>query len=391
MPPLDCRENPGSTPFLLPSIVKELTATPRAAEYYNGSVIHSDGFHDFRRKYLDRKISGLQGIVYPVPESVRKSMPSLSDQKNARFDTWLHLAATYIDLPLALESIRLGQSVEIKSKDDLTPFATAINHYYSIGQDRNAASVSEYLNQGELEHPLDVAGFELAQLRKIIFLFVEHHADVNTACGPELSPLYYVAKLGDWGLVEFLLVHGASPHPTGRVSLGASEAKLEERLQAIAREHCPYPFARPPRLCPCLSHLPLDKCHGVKNDAEVFIPYPPYFLCPCDRGKAFEECCKKLGVMWGERWDEGAGIMRIVYSHGLSVSTRGWDDGTKSDYFLQLMEQVKTGDKSGNLAQSNLLIVLNVVMPHILQRLVDQGTVDPAFAVVTLELTQCPP
>ncbi|KAG8942521.1 hypothetical protein FRC03_003123 [Tulasnella sp. 419] len=280
-------------------------------------------------------------------------------------------------------------SLETKTKKGLAPLMTAMDFYHQIRRGDITTSIARMMRQGDSFRCNDDE-FEIAQLRKIIIFLIEHHAD------PFLNGstlLLYAAISEDWDLVELLLLHGADPTSLVHARLESARPPLWLRFQFAVNMHYKPGNPRPFRLCPCHSRLSLDECHNSPEAKATLIPYPLYFLCPCDSGKTFENCCDKRGINWGELWAEESSLMDVGCRHRIQMPLKGWEDDNKTDQYVRLHEQAKLEEDNEDpaITKTRYLILQSVVLPYILRCLVEQGNVDPAFEAVLKSTMKCPP
>ncbi|KAJ6595686.1 hypothetical protein DFH09DRAFT_1072632 [Mycena vulgaris] len=267
---------------------------------YPDSMIFSPFFSDMRHEMATKK---LDCTVF--------SAFSSKTEDGAQGGSWLHIAVTQGDLPLARECVRLGTSIQHTDRRGFSALylgCTILTDYLRLPDGR----VPICLNLSAGRIPTQELAFAIiAQMLQICLFLIEQYADVNeTHDGLSLLGL---ACLGDqWELINAHLVHGARPSPssTPPAQLPAAllqtdfhRAMFKSRVSELSRT------PRPCRFCPCGSGLPLTACHGQPEPQ----PYPAEYICPCGLGKIHAGCCVKWTDMyWGETWDSRTGRLERV-------------------------------------------------------------------------------
>lgn len=219
--------------------------------------------------------------------------------------TLLHYAASFWDLPLAYECVRLGANINARSTSGLTPLMAAV---CSVG----GARVME-LEAAQAGRDTDRAVSLKNRALRIVNMLLDQHADVNLGewCGMSCLGLAWATL--DWSTMALLLRYGArmadnilEPWPPF-LPLFRGYEDLQRLFRMVASAG---PAFRPPRQCPCWSGKLLSECHGAANQ-----PFPPEFLCPCGSFKIFRVCCNRRDFQTTEIWDQERQRITIVSHH----------------------------------------------------------------------------
>ncbi|KAF7343341.1 Calcium uniporter protein 5, mitochondrial [Mycena venus] len=286
--------------------------------------------------------------------------------------SWLHLAVSRGDFPLAYECVRLGTPIEFKDRRGYTALYFACVTVKNFILPDGPVTLQVHLPEKPTDIEKFVDGF-ISQLIQICHLLLEQHADANeTHDGLSLLGLACLSDQLD--LIRALLLHGANPSPSAtpakrRVQFFRTQHN-KKKFDNLAAEFAGRP--RPRRLCPCGSKRVLEDCHSSIQ------PYPDKGICPCGAGKIYEKCCVKLQEMyWVERWNpcigrlQRAPITRMTLDPEIQKMCEEQQFRAAHDLKSELGEQPQ--------------LFLNYIRA-VLKELEENGEIDPAYAAVGLKV-----
>ena len=204
--------------------------------------------------------------------------------------------------------------------------------------------------------------------------------DIDPHPGDPVGPLEVAVSIRNSQLakrvVELLVKHGADPasHPRGgaRTVFNACSAlmkrSLRRQLELRKLEADRGAALSPVRLCPCGSDRPFDACHGNTDAAGV--PLHPKALCPCrgEKGKTYDRCCLQKGITYRETLEHYVEIRRTGNTEAESHYSRIADELERRGTPLPPSMPPALGRE------------ITSMMKSLVQPLVREGRVDPAFA-----------
>ncbi|KAJ7828797.1 hypothetical protein B0H13DRAFT_1656080 [Mycena leptocephala] len=283
--------------------------------------------------------------------------------------TWLHLAVTQGDLPLAHECIRLGTPIEHEDRRGYSALYFACTKLKSILQPDGP--VSRNPPAGRKLSDNFVLNF-VSQLKQICLFLLEQHADPNeTHDGISLLGLACLAD--QWDIIQALLLHGAHTSPSSSHTIPTQQpARLlktqhaRSKFDAHVATYSGKP--RPPRLCPCGSRRALEDCHSRAQ------PYPEEGICPCGSGKIYAKCCtKQANIMyWVEKWDSGSEQLKRV-----SITRVTQNPEIQSRYEGYVLRCPDLGPLRALFFAYNQLV---------LKDLAEHSEIDPAYAAAAFKV-----
>ncbi|KAJ7461853.1 hypothetical protein B0H11DRAFT_2056339 [Mycena galericulata] len=338
---------------------------------YRDSIIFTAFFSDMRHEILTHKLSCISLENPKDPEILFDDFfpPIVTSIAGSKKDvgtmggSWLHLAVTQGDLPLAHECIRLGTPIEHKDRRGYSALYFACTVVKDFLLPDGFADVTVCLPAGPGRKPTRKFDIDLfiSQLIQICLFLLDQHTDANEM-HDGLSLLGLACLSDQWDLIRALLLHGAhtspsSPHPP-MCFLKTADAR--SKFSALVAQRSGKP--RPRRLCPCGSERALDQCHSNGNAQ----PYPEEGICPCGAGKIYAKCCvKRQDMYWVEKWD----------SHNLALERICFPRVTRIPEVQKMAEEQA---HSPDFRKNNQL-------PYnysqaVLKRLAESDQIDPAYA-----------
>ncbi|KAF8183759.1 hypothetical protein K438DRAFT_1129638 [Mycena galopus ATCC 62051] len=337
-------------------------------EDFPSSIIFTSFFSDMRHQMLAMKL-GCTGLQDEDVEKIFPPIVTIDDSTKTDTGTmggsWLHLAVTRGDLPLAHECVRLGTPIEFKDRRGHSALYHACTTVKNFLLPDGPVSVRVHLREKPTN--CDKFGHDFVwQLIQICVLLLEHHADPNeTHDGLTLLDL---VCLGDqWDLIEALLLHGASlstvptQRPVRFLKTQGARSAFDARVAKLSGK------PRPSRLCPCGSRRALDECHSKVQ------PHPEDGICPCGAGKIHDKCCSKLPDMyWVEKW--GPCTRRLERVSICKITT--------TPEIQKMMEEQQicaTTDGKSELWREKSQLFSNYIKA-VLEGLEKHGKIDPAYA-----------
>jgi hypothetical protein len=252
---------------------------------------------DLHRQIVTPRLFGKHPLAGLVGDIIRKG-------------SYLHLAAMHGDLPLAFESLRLGNVIHCTDKDGFSALylgCRMISGYLVQGD-----AVQKYVRANFPENPVMPIDESVAKIRRVCLFLISQYSDPNET-HDGVSLLQLACTTNSWDLIHDLLLHGADPsspsaarqHRPARFF--KKETEKTRFLSLVSKfQHAATP--RPARLCPCGSALLLEQCHAVSGGK----PYRTEEICPCGTRRIYSACCgKKAGMEWIEEWDEEEGQLKV--------------------------------------------------------------------------------
>ncbi|KAJ7078085.1 hypothetical protein C8R44DRAFT_825635 [Mycena epipterygia] len=268
----------------------------RFKEDYPESIIFTTSFSIARHGLVTREFSPSSS------EGIPKFAPQIDGiQHFLGLDpTWLHLATTSGDLPLACEALRLGTPIQQKERRGFSAL------YFGCGCVENCVhrrkfredSINSYIVP---KHLIPAMMEKYDQILKVCIFLVEQHSDPDETHNAGVTLLHLACSIGSWDLIRVLILHGAKhsrQNPLKMLPIDTFESPSDKaRFRALVSE-CSTK-TRPPRPCPCASGLPLAECHATDQ------PYPGEYICPCKSRRIHSKCCQKKDTFaWHEIWDD---------------------------------------------------------------------------------------
>ncbi|PSR82006.1 hypothetical protein PHLCEN_2v6181 [Hermanssonia centrifuga] len=122
-------------PFLPTHLLDSFDSDPPLSSWV--SIIHTKSLEKFRFEVIAQRIhcnAGIQTSAVECPPLIASRVPKEITESLYRFrsgdgKTFLHLAATSGDVPLAYEIIRMGADVDFKDKEGVTPLFLASEQF----------------------------------------------------------------------------------------------------------------------------------------------------------------------------------------------------------------------------------------------------------------------
>ncbi|KAJ3483895.1 hypothetical protein NLI96_g6008 [Meripilus lineatus] len=314
---------PGSRPVVHPSLPKafidHLQADPLISEH--PSAIFMDEVEQFRLKVTSKRSSCEAQVIMPddhPQRSLRRyyqvfhPIPEHLDSfRNGDQRTFLHMAACDGDVLLAYECIRIGTAVDFKDQFGCTALMLGCYTVRTLEAAKKAVTGrrrSPVDSQYDKAMNKDVISRRIERTIRVITLFVEQHADVNTSANNGDTPFSIISNPPNWTLMRLFIQHGAKIPSSFSSSPIVSSPANKTRFKNLFEQVLKAGEARPPRPCPCWSGKLLSECHASPGTK----PYPQEFLCLCGSRKIYEKCCTKKDFEWVEEWYEPENWIRPV-------------------------------------------------------------------------------
>ncbi|KAJ6471789.1 hypothetical protein C8R47DRAFT_743816 [Mycena vitilis] len=372
-----CWDQLGGPRPLLPRFDPQLPRVlwERFRKDYPESIIFHALFSDARHQILTMRLN-VVSLVDPAdgeiafddlfPPVVTIKQPGVQPTKNGTMGgSWLHLAVTQGDLPLAHECIRLGTPIDHKDRRGYSALYFACSVVKDFLLPDGPVSVAIHPPSGR--RPRQNFGTDfVSQLISIVLLLLEHHADPNEVHGG-ISLLGLACLADQWNIIQALLIHGAHVFPS---SVALEPVQLPKSFLKTQRDRSVFDafvtrFAgklRPRRRCPCGADRALEDCHSKMQ------PYPEEGICPCGAGKICAKCCfKRKQMYWAEIWDaRGARLLRLC------IPRITQDQGVFTPAEEEYIKDANSGGKAVRLFTN--------FSRGILMELAEKGKLDPAYA-----------